>query len=187
MRAAGASFNSAVTLSCPNGLPTGAQCSFTPNPVTPGNSAAAVAMTVSTDLATIVGPYTVGVIATSGSLSHSLIESLTVSGSDFTMAVTQSPGNIDAGTQTAASLAITPTSTHGIQVNATCDASALAGVICTLTPANPILVNSGTPVNLTATITLPNSAAPGTYSIAITAQEGGGPAIQSRFPVTIIQ
>jgi uncharacterized membrane protein len=184
---AGASFNSAVTLSCPSGLPTGAQCTFTPNPVTPGNSASAVAMTVSTSTTTSVGTYTIGITGVSGSLSHSLTESLVVSGSDFTMAVTQSSGNVDAGTQTAATLAITPTSTHGIQVNATCDASALAGVICTLTPANPIVVNSGIPVNLTATINLPNSAAPGTYSIAINAQEVGGPAIQSRFPVTIIQ
>ena len=184
---AGASFNSDVTLSCPIGLPSGAQCTFTPNPVTPGSSAAAIAMTVSTSPTTSVGPYTIGVTGTSGSLSHSLTESLIVAGTDFTLAVTPPTGNVDAGTQTTATVAITPISTHSIQVNATCDASALPATICTLSPANPIAVNSGTPVNLAATITIPNSAAPGTYSIGINVQEVGGPTIQSRFPLTVIQ
>ncbi len=45
----GFSFPSAVTLSCPNGLPAGAQCLFSPSaPQAPGNSAVNVVMTVST-------------------------------------------------------------------------------------------------------------------------------------------
>jgi hypothetical protein len=183
----GASFNSAVTLSCPSGLPSGVQCNFTPNPVTPGSSAAVV-MTVSTTPTTSVGPYTIGVTGTSGSLSHSLNKSLIIAGSDFTLAVTSSLGSVvDAGAQITATVTITPTSTHSIQVNATCDASALPATICTFSQANPIAVNSGTPLNLTATINLPNSAAPGKYSIGINVQEVGGPTIQNLFPVTIIQ
>jgi uncharacterized membrane protein len=187
----GASFNSAVTLSRPSGLPSGVQCNFTPNPVTPGSSAAVV-MTVSTTPTTSVGPYTIGVTGTSGSLSgslsHSLNKSLIIAGSDFTLAVTSSLGSVvDAGAQITATVTITPTSTHSIQVNATCDASALPATICTFSQANPIAVNSGTPLNLTATINLPNSAAPGKYSIGINVQEVGGPTIQNLFPVTIIQ
>jgi uncharacterized membrane protein len=184
---AGASFNSAVTLSCPSGLPSGAQCNFTPNPVTPGSSAAAVAMTVSTSTTTSVGTYTVGVTGVSGLLSHSLTAALIVAGTDFTMAVTPSLGSvIDAGAQTTATVTITPTSTRSIQVNTTCDATALAGMICTINRPN-LTVTPGTPVNLTATINLPNTAVPGTYSIGLNVQEVGGPIIGGLFPVTVIQ
>jgi hypothetical protein len=49
----GDSFNAAVTLSC-SGLPALSQCSFAPSaPVTPGNSAASVVMTISTTANTI--------------------------------------------------------------------------------------------------------------------------------------
>jgi len=183
----GTSFNGAVTLSCPSGLPSGAQCDFTPNPIIPGSSAVGVAMTISTSPTSSVGNYTVVVTGSSGSLSHSLTESLTISGDDFTLAVTQPPGNIDAGAQATATLTITPGPSHSFQVNATCDASALSGAICTLTPPNPIAVNSGIPVNLTAIINLPNSAAPGTYLIGVNVQEVGGPIMQSHFPLTVIQ
>lgn len=42
----GSSFNAAVTLSCPSGLPSGASCSFSPNPVPVGNTN--VVMSIST-------------------------------------------------------------------------------------------------------------------------------------------
>jgi hypothetical protein len=42
----GSSFNNAVTLSCPSGLPSGATCSFTPNPLSPGSND--VVMAIST-------------------------------------------------------------------------------------------------------------------------------------------
>jgi hypothetical protein len=42
----GTSFDSAVTLSCPSGLPAGASCNFTPNPLPAGNSN--VVMSIST-------------------------------------------------------------------------------------------------------------------------------------------
>jgi len=45
----GTSFTGAVTLACIDGLPTGAQCLFSPStPVTPGNSAVDVVMSIST-------------------------------------------------------------------------------------------------------------------------------------------
>ena len=43
----GSSFTNAVNLSC-SGAPVISLCSFTPNPVTPGNGSAAVVMTIST-------------------------------------------------------------------------------------------------------------------------------------------
>ena len=45
----GTSFNGPVTLTCPSGLPAGAQCIFNPStPQTPGNTAVNVVMTIST-------------------------------------------------------------------------------------------------------------------------------------------
>ena len=45
----GASFNAAVSLACTSGLPPQAQCSFSPSgPITPGNSAVDVVMSIST-------------------------------------------------------------------------------------------------------------------------------------------
>jgi hypothetical protein len=44
----GSTFAGAVTLSCPSGLPAGARCLFDPSaPVTPGNAAQSVVMTIS--------------------------------------------------------------------------------------------------------------------------------------------
>ncbi len=49
----GSSFPGAVALSCPKGLPSGAQCIFNPSaPVGPGNSSVSVVMTISTTAAT---------------------------------------------------------------------------------------------------------------------------------------
>src|SRR4029077_8256294 len=79
----GASFDSAVTLSCPSGLPAGAQCSFNPNQITPGNQAVGVAMTITTTKATPAGTYSVTITGTSGSLSHSLTLTLVVKGFQF--------------------------------------------------------------------------------------------------------
>ena len=45
----GSTFPGAVTLSCPSGLPSGAQCQFSPSaPVTPGTGPQSVVMTIST-------------------------------------------------------------------------------------------------------------------------------------------
>jgi hypothetical protein len=53
----GSSFNSAVTLSCPSGLPAGAQCQFNPSgPQTPGASAVDVVMSISTATRSAASP-----------------------------------------------------------------------------------------------------------------------------------
>jgi hypothetical protein len=59
-------------------------------------------------------------------------------------------------------------------INVTCDASALAGTMCVLSPANPIAVASGGSASLTATINVPNNAAQGNYNININTQDTTG-------------
>ena len=66
----GAAFANPVTLSC-SGLPPGAQCSFSPNPVTPGATSVAAILTISTAATTPAGTSMVTVTGVSGALSRS--------------------------------------------------------------------------------------------------------------------
>ena len=61
----GAAFANPVTLSC-SGLPPGAQCSFSPNPVTPGATSVAAILTISTASTTPAVTTVVTVIGVSG-------------------------------------------------------------------------------------------------------------------------
>ena len=69
--------------------------------------------------------------------------------------------------QGVAGLVLTSQDFYVGKINATCDASALAGAQCVLAPANPISVAADATANLTATINVPNTAASGLYSILI--------------------
>lgn len=73
------------------------------------------------------------------------------------------------------------------KINATCDASALSGAMCTLTPSNPISVPSGGSANLTAIINVPSNASPGAYPIKVNAQDTTGLAHSASISLTIGQ
>ena len=183
----GASYTSPVTLSCSGGLPPGAQCRFNPStPVTPGNTSASVAMTISTGASSVLGSYSVTVEGTSGSLSHSVSVGLVVSG-DFLVAVTQPfPAGVDAGAQAAAQVSVTPN--YSGSITASCNSSAILGAQCTISPSNPIAISSNVAVALTVTLNVPNSAAPGSYSISLTvADSSGAPSHTLTLPLTVIQ
>jgi len=105
----------------------------------------------------------------------------------FQLAVTQPfPSGVDAGSQNvAAKISVTPD--YSGSVKATCDAAALSGTQCTLTPANPIAI-SGSPVTVTALINIPSNAVPGTYNIGINVEDSGGdPSHSATIPFTVIQ
>jgi uncharacterized membrane protein len=187
----GSSFNSAVTLSCSAGLPPAAQCAFTPStPVTPGSSSASVGMTISTTASTAAGTYPITVTGTSGSLSQSAIVSLIVTttngGKDFQLAVTQPfPAGVDAGSQPTAQVSVTPN--YSGSINVTCNATAISGGQCTVTPPNPVPVTASTPATLTVALNLPNNAAPGTYNINLSiADSSGQPSHSIQLPLTVI-
>lgn len=183
----GASFDNAVTLSCPSGLPAGAQCSFDPNQITPGNQAVGVAMTITTTKATPAGTYSVTITGTSGSLSHSLALTLVVKG--FQFAISQAfPGSVDAGVQTIAS--VTLTSTYTGSVNASCDASAFSGQ-CSVTPPNPVAITANVPATFTLTVNVPNTADPkpsNPYNLNLTvADSTGQPNHTLQLPLIVVQ
>ena len=188
---AGAAFNSAVTLSCSAGLPSGAQCLFSPStPQTPGNSTVNVGMTVSTSASTSAGTYSVTITGTSGLLSHSATVSLVVTsnvvGDSFQLAVTQAfPANVDAGSQPTAKVSVTPN--YSGSINASCDASAMPGAQCTLSPTSPVVISANAAVTLTVRLNVPNTAAPASYNINLTvADSSGQPSHALPLPLTVI-
>jgi hypothetical protein len=191
----GASFGGAVTLSCPVGLPTGAQCLFSPStPVTPGSAPAAVAMTISTGSATSAATYPVTVMGTfagtSGSLASSVGVSLVVTSNtvvpEFQLAVTQPfAANVDAGTQSTAIVSVTPN--YSGSVNATCDASAIPAAQCTLTPANPVPISANAAAPVTVSLNVPNTVVPAAYNINLTVADSSGQPTQTvQLPITVI-
>ncbi len=184
-------FSGAVTLACTNGLPSGAQCVFSPPlPITPGNATASVAMTISTAGSTSTSAYPVTVTGTSGTVAHSVGVSLIVSSSvvseDFQLAVSQAfPANVDAGSPQTAKVSVTPT--YAGSVNATCDASALPGAQCTVSPTSPVPVIANAPTILTVSLNVPNTAAPAAYSISLTVTDSSGqPSHTLQLPLTVI-
>jgi hypothetical protein len=193
---AGPSFNGAVTLSCSSGLPTGAQCLFSPSTsVTPGSTPAAVVMSISTGSTTGAGTYSVTVtgtfMGTSVSLARSVNESLVVTGStvvtdELQLAVTQAfPANVDAGAQSTAKVSVTPD--YSGSVNATCNASAISAAQCTVSPTNPVAITANAPVTLTVSLNVPNTVVPAGYNIGLTVADSSGQPTQTvQLPLTVI-
>jgi hypothetical protein len=175
----GSSFQGAVALSCSSGLPAGAQCIFNPStPQTPGSAAINVAMTISASTTTPAGTYTVAVTgtATGGSPSHSTTVQLIVAAPpsiDFTMTANPASGSIDAGTPAAtASVTLTSLAASPIQVTMKCSDMSIPGAqtCMPLSPPNPVTVNPGSPVQVTANINTANDA-PGSYNIVFGAED----------------
>jgi hypothetical protein len=185
----GSSFNSAVTLSCSAGLPSGVQCAFTPStPVTPGSSSASVGMTISTIASTAAGTYPITVTGTSGSLSQSATVSLIVTtngGRDFQLAITQAfPATVDAGSHPTAQVSVTPN--YSGSINVTCNASAISGAQCTVTPGNPVPITASTAVTFAVALNIPNNAAAGAYNINLTVSDSSGqPNHSIQLPLTV--
>jgi uncharacterized membrane protein len=186
----GSSFSSAVVFSC-TGLPADTQCLFSPStPVTPGSSAVDLVMSISSGAATSAGTYPVTVTGTSGSLSHSAAVSLIVTSGavspELNLAVTQPfASNVDAGSQSTAQVSVTPN--YSGSVNATCDASAMPGAQCTLTPANPVAISANAASTLTVSLNAPNNIPPAAYTINLTvADSSGQPSQTVQLPLTVI-
>ena len=128
------------------------------------------------------GAYQLVVQGTSGAITNSFTVPFNVG--DFSItgpaAITSSPG------QAIANLSLNSLFTYSGQVNGTCDASALSGATCTLSPSGTVSIASGTTVPLAATITIPTDAAAGSYNITVTAQDAsGGPSHSFTIPLTV--
>jgi hypothetical protein len=185
----GSSFTNAVTLACSN-LPSAAQCSFVPNPVTPGNNSVAVALTISTGATSAAGTYPVLVTGTSGSVSHSSSASLVIvaGGPNFQLGITQAfSTTATAGSQQSATVSVTPN--YSGSLTASCTSNIPAGQ-CSTSP-NPLPIVGGTATALTIILNVSNSAAPNpsnSYTVNLTVADSSGQPTQSlALPITVVQ
>jgi hypothetical protein len=122
------------------------------------------------------GAYQVSVLGTSSSLSNSLTVPFSVG--DYTVGGTQTFAAV-VGTSATASLSLTSLDSYSGQINVTCDASALPGAPCTLSPSSPITLRSGAVVPVTVTINVPSNAVARDYTININTQDATGEPVHS--------
>ncbi|MGB9360027.1 MAG: hypothetical protein WCA99_00385, partial [Candidatus Sulfotelmatobacter sp.] len=160
-------FNGVVSLSCSNTFGAGS-CSLTPTSI---SSYPATTTLVINGTSFSAGAYQVAVQGSSGSINNSYPVQFDVG--DYSMTGTQALSGAP-GAQLRANLNFASLDSYSGQINASCDASALSGTQCTLTPPNPITLGGTATVPLTATINLPNNAIPGGYSININTQDVSG-------------
>ncbi len=116
-------YNQQTTFSC-TGLPTGATCAFSPNPVTPdGTHNSTTGMTISTLASMASGTTAVTVSATNGgTITHTQAFSLTVTTTDqsFTLAPQNANYEVSQGSSVTAILTLTPTGGFNSPVTYTC-------------------------------------------------------------------
>ncbi|HLW85872.1 MAG TPA: fibronectin type III domain-containing protein [Candidatus Sulfotelmatobacter sp.] len=160
-------FTGTVSLTC--SLKSGnGSCSVAPASVNAFPASPSVTVNA-TNLA--AGSYQAVVQGVSGSLMHTLAIPFNVG--DYQLSGPQTL-SLPPGGQGSPTITIAASTYYAGLVNASCDHSALAGSICTLTPANPVTVSTGAQVTLTATIDVTNDSAPGTYNININTQDTTG-------------
>jgi len=160
-------FSGTVSLTC-SLLSGNGSCSVAPASVSAFPASVSVTVNASNLAA---GSYQALVQGVSSSLAHTLSIPFNVVDYQLTGAPTLS---LPPGGQAIANLTIGASTYYAGMVSTSCDASALAGTICALTPASPVTVSTGAQVPLTATIDVTNDAVPGTYSIKINTQDTTG-------------
>ena len=154
------SFTGTVNLTCPTTFGAGS-CSITPSSV---NSFPATATLTINGTKFTAGSYTLSITATSGSVVHS--RSIPFNVGDYSISGTQTL-SASPGSPATASLKLTSSFSYSGKINVTCDASALSGAMCTLSPSNLVTLATAGTFDLTASINIPQDATPGVYAIKI--------------------
>jgi hypothetical protein len=176
-------FSATVTLTCSLKSGTGS-CSVTPASVS-AFPATAVVTVNATSLS--AGSNQALVQGVSGSITNILVVPFNVGDYQLSGPPTLS---LPPGGQALAALTISASTYYAGQVNASCNALALAGTICTTSPATPTIpvpVTAGAQVPLTATIDVTNDAVPGTYNIKISTQDTtGAPSHSLTIALTVV-
>ncbi|MGA8764281.1 MAG: hypothetical protein WB562_15545, partial [Candidatus Sulfotelmatobacter sp.] len=183
-------FSQSVTLACVfNPDLADARCNFTPGQTVNPPYPAPMTASVSVPASAAAGNYTVTLQATSAGATAPAAASFTLSVSTnpvggYTVTGPQTL-SVAPGGQVTSSPPLKLTSVNGYSgdINATCDASALPGTQCSVSP-NAVTLASGGTANLTATINVPTNASPGTYNVDInTADISGAPS--NTFPIQL--
>ncbi|TMI59881.1 hypothetical protein E6H14_02225 [Candidatus Bathyarchaeota archaeon] len=156
------SFTGTVNLSVSASTPTGLLCGLTPTSVTFGTSPQTSTLSCS---AATAGDYTVTVTGTSGGLTHTT-SAILFHVVDFTISAS-APAAAPADGTTTASSTVTVTGLNGFAGAVTLSATALAPLVCSVTPSSVTLP----PSPQTSTVSCKSTSA-GTFSVAITATSG---------------
>jgi len=174
-------FSGAVSLSCTTTAGAGT-CSVSPASV---SSYPATAYLTINAASLAAGSYSASLTGVAGALTHAISIPFVVG--DYAISGTQSLTAPPSG-QAAAHVTLTSVSSYAGKINATCDASALASAVCTLSPPNPINLASGGSTNVTVTVNVPTDAATGNYNIKVNTQDtSGAPSHSFTIALTIAQ
>ncbi|MHB8218676.1 MAG: COG1470 family protein, partial [Candidatus Sulfotelmatobacter sp.] len=174
-------FSGTVSLSCPATFGANS-CSISPTSI---SAFPATANLMINGTSFTSGSYQLMVQGSSGSSTHLLAVAFSVG--DYQVAAPLALSGVP-GAQVPANLTLTSTNSYSGQVNASCDATALPAAQCALSPLNPITIGSGAVVAVTASINIPNNAAPGTYNININTQDvSGTPSHALTIALTVVQ
>jgi len=160
-------FAGTVNLTCPTTFGA-SSCSISPASVSSFPATASLTINGSSFAA---GNYTLPISGVSGSTTHTVAVNFNVG--DYSITGTQSLA-VAPSAQATASLVLTSKDFYTGNINATCDASALSGAMCVLSPVNPISLSSDGTAGLTAIVNVPNTAASGVYNINIGSQDTTG-------------
>ncbi|HTW58599.1 MAG TPA: hypothetical protein VMD99_10730 [Terriglobales bacterium] len=160
-------FSGTVALSCANTFGANS-CSISPTTV---SSFPATAELTINGSSFAPGSYSLTVTGTSGSITQTVNVPFNVG--DYSISGTQSL-SLNPGGQGVANLTLTSIYLYGGNINATCDASALSGAQCVISPASPIMLAADGTKNVTVTVNVPNNAATGQYNIVINTQDVNG-------------
>jgi hypothetical protein len=182
-------YSAQVNTTCDASAIAAATCSLSPaNPVTiPSGGAEMVTATVTVPSTATAGTYNLKITSTDvgGLPAHTL--TIPYSVSDFALAGPATISGAPSGTAVA-NLTVSSLFSYNSKVNATCDASALSGATCTISPANPIAVGNGASVPLTASVTVPGTAVAGIYNVTVTTTDtSGAPTHSLTVPLTVGQ
>lgn len=177
-------YASSVTLRCSAGATaTPSTCSVSPSSVTPG-SKTPFAVTVGG----AAGDYSFNVKAAgtdSAHVTHTVPVTLHVISFGLT---TPSPASVTVGrgaTSSPVSFQATAAGSFNQSVSVSCS-SAIAGAVCNLTPGGTVNPRAASPVNMTASVTVPAGTAAANYPVTIQATTTGAPSpISTSFTLNV--
>jgi len=160
-------FTGSVTFSA-SGLPSGANATFSPNPVSGGSGNST--MSVTTSSSTPAGTYTLTITGASGGIAHSTTVSLVMnsaSSQNFSISASPSSQTVTAGATTSYTATVTPSG--GFTGSVTLSASGLPSGANATFSTNPISGGSG---SSTMNVSTSSSTPTGSYTLTITGTSG---------------
>jgi hypothetical protein len=178
-------FSGTVQLSCAGTYPSDS-CSVSPSSVNVGASPVSVNVTIA---ATGVEQSQAVVTGTSGAITQTI--NIPFNAGGYGLLQSNIFPAVVAGGSTSTSFKLSGIFWYASTVQATCDATAIAGAQCTLAPASPYVLtpDSGgdSMATFTATVSIPTNAVPGAYSITINSADiAGQPTASVTIPLTIL-